>query len=183
MRNIVRIVSLSFILSSLAGCSTGYHPANLLGRGYSEMALSQDTYVVSFNGNGLTSEGTVQSYLLRRCAELTLNSGYKYFVVITGKTSVDGSIMQTPTTVNVNSTGNYRGFGSGTTTYYGYRSHSNFDVMGGSSSSTHATINHGTQYQVNRYTSRVVVKMFKNNKNLPQALNAKVILSNFIDKA
>ncbi|OGT57944.1 MAG: hypothetical protein A3F14_02255 [Gammaproteobacteria bacterium RIFCSPHIGHO2_12_FULL_43_28] len=181
MQNLVRFFSLLATLSLLAGCATSYQPSGF-GGGYSEMALNQDTYIVSFNGNGFTGEGTVQSYLLRRCAELTQNKGYKYFVVVTGKTSVDTAIMQTPTTVNVNSSSNYSGYGYGNTNYYGNSAYSDFNVTGSGSSSSYATINPGTQYQVNKYTSRVIVKMFKSNKNLPQALDAKVVLSNFQDK-
>ena len=179
MQNVAKFLTLLFTLSLLAGCATGYKPSGFSG-GYSEMALNQDSYIVSFNGNGFTGEGTVQSYLLRRCAELTLNKGYRYFVLVTGKTSVDSAIMQTPTTVNVNSSSSYNGYGYGSTNYYGNSAYSNFNVMGSGSSHSYATINPGTQYQVNKYTSRAIVKMLK-SKSLPQALDAKVILSNFQD--
>jgi hypothetical protein len=53
----------------------------LLGRGYLETALANDTYIVSFSGNGFTSEGSVQSNLLRRCADPTPSKGYWYFIV------------------------------------------------------------------------------------------------------
>jgi hypothetical protein len=179
MANMFKFFTISFAISLLAGCATGYQPTGFSG-GYSEMALNQDSYIVSFRGNGFTGEGTVQSYLLRRCAELTLNKGYKYFVLITGKTSVDSAIMQTPTTVNVNSSSSYNGYGYGSTNYYGNSAYSNFNVMGNGYSHSYATINPGTQYQVNKYTSRAIVKMF--NKKSPQALDAKVILSNFQEK-
>ena len=167
-------------LLSLGGCATGYHERDFFGRGYSEMALAQDTYIISFSGNGFTSEDSVQSNLLRRCADLTLLKGYRYFVVTAGRTSVDTAVMHTPTTVNVNSFSNYSGYGYGNTNYYGNDAYSNFNVMGNRSSHSYATINRGTQYKINKYTSRVIVKMF--NKKISQALDARVILSNFQSK-
>lgn len=176
MKHIKATILIAGIIS-LGGCATGYHERDFFGRGYSEMALAQDTYIISFSGNGFTSEESVQSNLLRRCADLTILKGYRYFVVAAGKTSVDTSIMQTPTTVNVNSSSNYSGYGYGNTNYYGTSAYSNFNVMGSGSSHSYATINPGTQYQINKYTSRVIVKMF--NKKVPQALDARVVLGNF----
>jgi hypothetical protein len=36
---------------------------------------------VLVEGNGLTSRGEVEQYLMRRCAELTLEQGKRYFVI------------------------------------------------------------------------------------------------------
>jgi hypothetical protein len=36
---------------------------------------------VTFRGNGFTSQETVEQYLLRRCADVTIAHGYDYFVV------------------------------------------------------------------------------------------------------
>ena len=35
-----------------------------------------------FRGNGLTPPESVHSYILRRCAELTIEDGYSYFVLV-----------------------------------------------------------------------------------------------------
>ena len=67
-----------FLLSS---CTTPYQP-NGTGGGYSEIAYNRDTYYVAFHGNQNTSQETMESYLLRRAAELTVNKGYRYFVLI-----------------------------------------------------------------------------------------------------
>lgn len=179
MQKIYKFITVSCVSILLTACATGYHATDWHSRGYSEMALNEDTYDVSFSGNGFTAQNTVQSYLLRRCAELTLNKGYRYFTIMTGNTSVDSSVSETPTTVEVRNNGFYQGYGSGTTAYYGNYAHSNFGMVGNSFSTTRATINPGTQYRINKYTSHAIIKMFKNNKNIPQAFNAKMILSNF----
>lgn len=37
--------------------------------------------MVSFKGNGFTGRQKVENYLLYRCAEVTLNDGFDYFVL------------------------------------------------------------------------------------------------------
>jgi hypothetical protein len=66
-----------FIL--IAGC-TGYQAKGLTG-GFSQTQLSEYVYEVRFQGNGYTSADRVGQFLLRRAAELTLETGHRYFVV------------------------------------------------------------------------------------------------------
>jgi hypothetical protein len=77
----------------LAGCatsgSTPYQPvssANAVQGGYSEVRLAEDRYSVSFAGNRLTSREQVESFLLYRAAELTLERGYDWFVIVDRET-------------------------------------------------------------------------------------------------
>ena len=63
------------------GCATSYQSKGLMG-GYSETQLAPDTFKVSFGGNGYTSGERAQDFTLLRAAELTLQNGYNYFVVI-----------------------------------------------------------------------------------------------------
>lgn len=61
---------------------TSYAPARMYGGvGYSEIDLGEGRYRVSFSGNSLTPAETVDAYLLRRAAELTLADGYDHFVI------------------------------------------------------------------------------------------------------
>lgn len=69
---------------ALAGCATAYQPEGATG-GYTDKKLADDTYRVSFNGNGYTSRQAVEKYFLYRCAELTLKHGYAYFQVFSAK--------------------------------------------------------------------------------------------------
>lgn len=77
-------------LSILYGCSTPYQKQGfdfmILDAGYSETRIDQNTFLVAFKGNSQTSRQTVETYLLRRCAELTLQAGFDYFVVASSDT-------------------------------------------------------------------------------------------------
>jgi hypothetical protein len=62
------------------GCASAYKPFGF-GGGYREEQLSDAVYRVSFSGNVYTAPKQVHDYLLRRCAELALQSGYAYFTI------------------------------------------------------------------------------------------------------
>jgi cell division septation protein DedD len=73
-----------FILLSaalFAGCTTAYQPDGISG-GYSDRTLTNNTVQVSFRGNRFTQPDTLHSYLLRRCAEVTMQDGFHYFVLV-----------------------------------------------------------------------------------------------------
>jgi hypothetical protein len=81
----VRRLFLYFLVLGLVGCATPYQSFELLGRGgYQEKRVGEDVYQVTYYGNHLTSMETINSLLLYRCAELTVNSGYRNFEVMTG---------------------------------------------------------------------------------------------------
>src|SRR5581483_12246010 len=69
---------------ALTACETAtpYQPANpsaAQSGGYGELRLEPDRWRVTFQGNGLTSRETVETYLLYRAAELTLAQGFDWF--------------------------------------------------------------------------------------------------------
>ena len=69
---------------ALAACATAtpYQPAARNGDyGYVERKIEDNRYTIQFNGNSITERETVESYLLFRAAELTLQHGFDYFVV------------------------------------------------------------------------------------------------------
>jgi len=68
----------------LAGCATPYQSLGARG-GYSDYRISADVFAVNFRGNTATREETVEKYLLRRASELTLEHGFKHFVVLSEK--------------------------------------------------------------------------------------------------
>jgi hypothetical protein len=70
-------ITLGLSLAFIAGCTPNYGP-----RYYSEQELSPDRYEVHFTGNTGWSKGdAVEDLTLLRSAELTLDRGYRYFVV------------------------------------------------------------------------------------------------------
>lgn len=83
---------------SLAACatSTPYQPAER-GRGYgfSEQKIEENSYRITFRGNSLTTRETVENSLLFRAAELTLQNGYDYFVIVENETEARKSYSST----------------------------------------------------------------------------------------
>ena len=78
MRILWRAAAATGLVALLSACMTPYQPKGMTG-GYTDQKLDEDTYLVSFQGNGNTPSGVVAKYFLYRCAELTLERGYVYF--------------------------------------------------------------------------------------------------------
>lgn len=76
----LRCASIVLAVAWLAGCATPYAPAGLTG-GFREQRLAVNSWKISFNGNGYTSEDMVVKFWLNRCAELTVRNGYRYFAL------------------------------------------------------------------------------------------------------
>lgn len=71
-------------LALLSACATAtpYQPsATATGYGYSEQQIEPNRARVSFRGNAITDREQVETYLLFRAAELTVEKGFDYFVV------------------------------------------------------------------------------------------------------
>lgn len=81
--------------ASLAACVsvTPYQQADK-GYGYSEQQIENNRFRVSFAGNSDTPKQTVETYLLFRAAELTLKSGYDYFVFASDSTDASTRYLQ-----------------------------------------------------------------------------------------
>ncbi|MBU0478864.1 hypothetical protein KKC91_09900 [bacterium] len=116
MKNVM-IILLGVIF--LQGCATVYQPSGF-GGGYSETQLDENMFKVSFRGNGYTSRERASDFALMRSAELTLNNGYKYFVIIDSGSYSSNSTYTTPTrhttSGRVNTYGNMAYFNSKTKT-------------------------------------------------------------------
>jgi len=76
----IKTVFISCLFLTLVGCTTTYGPAGFTG-GYKERKINDDTYIVSFFGNGHTKEQQVWNFWIYRCAELTLKNGYEFFTL------------------------------------------------------------------------------------------------------
>ncbi|HEY0625935.1 MAG TPA: hypothetical protein VGD10_04300 [Allosphingosinicella sp.] len=79
---------------SVVGCSTPtpYQPevrGQRVSGGYSEVQLAEDRFRVNFHGNTLTSRDRVEGYMLYRAAELTVQNGYDWFLIVDRHTEHD----------------------------------------------------------------------------------------------
>jgi hypothetical protein len=106
-------------LLALASCATDYQPQGFTG-GYSDFLTAPDEAVITFHGNGYTAPERVVQMAALRCAEVTLEHGYRYFIPI-GAADVSGATsFTTPgyaqTYGSAFGTGNFA-TGTATTTY------------------------------------------------------------------
>lgn len=140
----------------LISCTTGYHPLAFNG-GYEDLKLNNDTYRVSFRGNGYTDQEKVFQYALRRCAELTKKEGYQYFVILDTTYSSKKSTFKTPESSQSNAT--YTGG-------YGYiNENRNTEYTGGNTFTTR------------KHQTAMIIQMWHNLQ--PNSFDANIVLNNF----
>jgi len=97
------IAVLGIGLFFLSSCATKYQPVSgsfWTGHtGYSEVPLDSTTWQVTFAGNDNTTDDVVNRYALYRCAEITVQQGLDYFVVLD-----NNDVAAVKSTVNHNKT-------------------------------------------------------------------------------
>ncbi len=89
MLRLIAAVSGAATLLAACGGPTPYQSAGAGSYGYEETAIESDRYLVSFNGNSMTERETVETFLLLRAAELTVERGYDHFFVVRRDTESD----------------------------------------------------------------------------------------------
>lgn len=80
IRPVAALLACAVLLSACVA-ATPYQPA-ADRNGYSETKIESNRYLVSFRGNSFTPKDQVQTYLLFRAAELTLQSGFDWFRIV-----------------------------------------------------------------------------------------------------
>ena len=64
----------------LTACATPYGQYGLLG-GLTDSRIDANTFSISVDNNGFTSEQTTSMHALYRAAELTVENGFDYFLI------------------------------------------------------------------------------------------------------
>ncbi len=175
----IKLAVIIFALILISGCATGYHRQGWTG-GYSESQLQKDVFKVSFKGNAFVSKEKAQDYLFLRCAEVTIDNGFDYFIIldeddyenIGSYTTPTHIKSQSTTTGNVNYSGNIYGNSIyGTGTYSG-------QTRG------RATVTGGQTLNFSKPRSTCVIKCFKGQKpeDLPSAFVAYELIGYLKDK-
>lgn len=85
-------------LGLVAACAspTAYQPKlGSSGGGYSDTRIEAGRYQVAFEGNSLTERQTVENGLLIRAAELTLQDGGDYFLIVERDTDAKTRLVST----------------------------------------------------------------------------------------
>lgn len=92
----MRTVNAAIVLMALAGCATKYQSDGGWGGGFSEVQLDKNVFKISFNGNNYTRPERAQELALLRSADLTLQHGYSYFVIMEGNSREDVRMYTAP---------------------------------------------------------------------------------------
>lgn len=113
----IRLILLVAISIFLAACATSYKSVSYTG-GYSETRFDENVYKVAFKGNAYTSRERASDFALLRSAELTIDQGYTYFIIVDAENYSNTTTHTTPTTskatANFYASGNSM-YGSSTT--------------------------------------------------------------------
>lgn len=89
------VLGLAAALGACSATPTPYQQAGDTRYGFTERAIESDRYLVTFRGNSLTERETVETYLLYRAAELTLERGYDHFTLVRRDTDTDRRLIGT----------------------------------------------------------------------------------------
>ena len=98
-RLLIAAAATAALVLSACATATPYQPLAVGGAsagGFSERALEQNRWSVSFQGNSLTDRRTVETYLLYRSAELSLAQGYDWFTIVDRATERDTRVYADP---------------------------------------------------------------------------------------
>lgn len=136
----------------LIGCATAYQKESATG-GYSSTQLDTNVFQVTFKGNGSTSRERASDFALLRSAELTLEHGFEYFVIIDAQQYSKNSTFTTPVTSTTNINTNTYG------TAYGY---GNYGTYSGNTYGTATTTTYGGQtYLISKPRAANTIVCFK----------------------
>ncbi len=146
-----KLICLLVLATMVSGCATTYHRQTWTG-GYSDTKIQDDIFRVEFAGNAYVSRGKVEDFALLRCAEVTLENGYKYFVILDAKSETQTGAYTTPATAHTYGTVYGTDYGGG---------------YGGSYSGT-TYVTGGQTYMFSKPSSSNMIKCFKERpENIP----------------
>lgn len=95
------IVAICFSFS-IVSCTTAFVEQGEYGGyphgGYKDVTTNANTAVVSFRGGNGDTPDKIRKYLMYRCAEVTSNNGYDYFVIVSNSMSSENINLRTKTT-------------------------------------------------------------------------------------
>lgn len=171
------VFALSLVVGAtiLATCATPtpYQPVTKK-TGYSDQMIEDGRYQVSFAGNSLTKRDTVENYLLYRAAELTLQSGHDYFIVV--ERNVDEKTYYRSALDGYSHGGLYYGIDYGYGGYgYPYYGGYGYPYYGG-----YGDYGYGYSRPVTKYTATAEITAYKGNKpsDNPKAYDARDVIKN-----
>lgn len=164
----LRSLAFAAFAAALAACatSTPYQPAGGSGYGFSEQRIESDRYRITFRGNSSTTRETVENSLLFRAAELTIQNGYDYFVMVESDTEAR-STYSTATSPAL-----FGRYGYGFPGYYGFPYYA-YGWGWGPSYDSYTR-------EITRYSAVAFVTLHRGEKpaESPQAFDARSVIEN-----
>jgi hypothetical protein len=163
----------AFSVTACATNSTPYGPATSKSPyGFTDQKIEDNRYRIVFRGNSSTERETVETYLLYRAAELTLQNGFDYFVVTEQDTEAN---RRYSTTGNPAFFGRY-GYGFGPYSAFPYYA---YGWGWGAPYGPGFGPDFNTR-EITRYSAVAFVSMFKGRKPAddPQAFDARSVVEN-----
>jgi hypothetical protein len=166
----MRIAATAAFLA-LAACatSTPYGPASESNPyGFSDQRIEDNRYRIVFRGNSSTTRETVETFLLYRAAELTVQNGFDYFIVSEQDTETSKRYSTTPSPAFY---GRY---------YYGYGPYCCAFPYYAYGWGWGLPYDDYTTREYTRYTAIAFVTMHKGTKpaDNPQAFDARSVMDN-----
>jgi len=157
----------------LAACATAtpYGPATSeRGYGFTDTRIESNRYRITFRGNSLTPRETVENSLLYRAAELTVDQGFDYFVVVENDTEANKTYSSTSEPAFF---GRY-GYG-----YPFYRPYYGFPYYAYGWGWGHPFADSYTR-EITRYSAVAFIAMYKGEKpaDNAQAFDAREVMAN-----
>lgn len=98
------------LLLGLMGCATAYQPSGYRG-GFSDSQLATDIFRITFQGNAVTTPDRAEEMALLRSAEVAINNGFNYFVIVKEKSRSDVTSISSPTFAYTDKKGNTSFYG------------------------------------------------------------------------
>jgi hypothetical protein len=92
----------------LSACATPYGKYGIAG-GYTDSRIDENTFSISVDTNGFTSQQTTSMQALYRAAELTVENGFDYFFIANGANNSTSMAMAMPGSSTSNTTVNAYG--------------------------------------------------------------------------
>lgn len=80
MNNKLKLLTAIIITTIVVGCATAYLPIGATG-GYYHQKVSENKYIIGFQGNGFTESQRADDYATLRAAEIGSKLGFTHFVI------------------------------------------------------------------------------------------------------
>ena len=144
---LARVTQFLVLVGALSSCATPYQQSGLRG-GYKDAQVDSNTASVSFHGNAYTPKQKVQLALMYRCAQVRLQDGFDYFVIVNNDTEAKQSVYMTSGHYTEATSGSAHGAGN----------------MAVGSATTTGTYYPPQAHTQTKYGSAALIKMFKGQK-------------------